>query len=183
VGSHDLFGLYCHCPDRHRRHSGYFGHDLQLVVFHVAGIARKDVSHGPRICPHPSHSQRTSTHAPRFPFHVRTVPSIQTSQQQSLPDLQSVYLDHLYCPWMMNNCVGAGNLKYFLFILDVYVGVRGVALFGWNYFLCADEDLYLSSLHFAFGSLNDATGCGSLSVYQQDADECLLWNHERYWNH
>jgi hypothetical protein len=98
------------------------------------------------------HSQRTSTHAPRFPFHVRTVPSIQTSQQQSLPDLQSVYLDHLYCPWMMNNCVGAGNLKYFLFILDVYVGVRGVALFGWNYFLCADEDLYLSSLHFAFAA-------------------------------
>ena len=42
----------------------------------------------------------------------------------------------------MNNCVGAGNLKHFCLFL-VYTwssSAYALALFGWNYFFCADED-------------------------------------------
>lgn len=42
----------------------------------------------------------------------------------------------------MNNCVGAGNLKHFILFL-VYTwmcAAYALALFGWNYFFCSDED-------------------------------------------
>jgi hypothetical protein len=42
----------------------------------------------------------------------------------------------------MNNCVGAGNLKHFiLFLIYTWTcAAYSLALFGWNYFFCADED-------------------------------------------
>jgi palmitoyltransferase ZDHHC3/7/25 len=49
-------------------------------------------------------------------------------------------MDH-HCPWM-NNCVGSHNLKHFLLFL-VYTwtcAAYSLAVFGWNYFFCADED-------------------------------------------
>lgn len=49
-------------------------------------------------------------------------------------------MDH-HCPWM-NNCIGAGNFKHFiLFLLYTWTAsVLALVIFGWNYFLCSDED-------------------------------------------
>jgi hypothetical protein len=48
----------------------------------------------------------------------------------------------------MNNCIGAGNLKFFiLFLVYVWIGaVFSLLIFGGNYFLCDSEECAFSPI-------------------------------------